>query len=143
MQAQNVVQGFWSGARLSAINRACLKSFIARGHQYVLYSYDTPDVPEGVIVRDANEILPSNSIFHFQNPATLSGDIGPFADYFRLKLLVDKGGWYCDVDTVCLASDLPIGTRVWAREALEFETNLVGNGQLFFEAGDPLAILML
>lgn len=143
MQAQNLVQGFWSGSRLSAINRACLRSFIGRGHQYVLYSYDAPNVPDGVIVRDANEILPSNSIFHFQNPATHSEDIGPFADYFRLKLLVERGGWYCDVDTVCLASELPIGTRVWAREALEFETNLVGNGQLFFEAGDPIATLML
>jgi hypothetical protein len=46
------------------------------------------------------------------------------------------------VDTVCLSSKLPIGNRVWARQAPEHD-NSVSNGQLYFEAGDPLAIALL
>src|SRR5437588_8393960 len=110
--SRRTIQGFWSGPPLSAINWACLRSFLAAGHHFVLYTYDLLDVPQGVVVKDACEILPRRSIFHFQNVLTQQSDLGPFADYFRLKLLAEKGGWYCDVDTVCLSSELPIGNRV-------------------------------
>jgi len=70
-------------------------------------------------------------------------DIAPFADYFRLKLLADNGGWYCDIDTVCLSSELPSGKRVWARQAPESDVDSVSNGQLYFEPHDKVAKALL
>ena len=35
-----------------------MKSFVAFGHRYILYAYRKFDVPAGVELRDANEILP-------------------------------------------------------------------------------------
>jgi hypothetical protein len=137
------IQGFWSGPPLPPVSWACLRSFLAAGHRFTLYSYDPLPVPQGIVVKDACEILPRSSIFYFQNRLTQRSDIAPFADYFRLKLLAEQGGWYCDVDTVCLSSKLPIGARIWARQAPEHDASSVSNGQLYFEPGDPLVIELL
>ena len=109
----------------------------------MVYSYDRLDLPEGVILRDASEVVPRSLLFYFDNPKTWKPDLAPFADYFRLKLLVEKGGWYCDVDTVCLSAELPVGSRVWARECPELDIDSVSNGQLYFEAGDRVVMTLL
>jgi hypothetical protein len=137
------IQGFWSGPPLSALNRACLSSFVDSGHEFVLFSYDAIDVPAGVTVRDASEIVPRAELFHYRNDITRTQDIAPFADYFRWTLLAGEGGWYCDVDTVCLSSELPLGPRVWARQCPELDPNSVSNGQLHFAPGDPVAQRLL
>lgn len=137
------VQGFWTGPPLTPLHWACLRSFVNCGHQFVLYSYETLAAPEGVCVKDARQIISEEEIFYFDNPETRTRDIAPFADYFRLRLLHDVGGWYCDVDTVCLSSRLPAGPRVWARQCPELNLDSVSNGQLFFEKGDPLVVALL
>lgn len=44
---------------LSALERMCLRSMLAQGHRVTLYTYDdVAGAPEGVVRRDANEILP-------------------------------------------------------------------------------------
>ena len=137
------IRGFWSGPPLSAIHRACLRSFLAHGHEFTLYCYAPVDVPPGVQTADANAIVPEQEIFYFQNRETGAPDIAPFADYFRAKLLSEVGGWYCDVDTVCLSSELPAGPRVWARQCPELNPDSVNNSQLFLEKTDPVVHLLL
>jgi hypothetical protein len=97
----------------------------------------------GVRLKDANTILPQEEIFYFENDLTHRPDIAPFADYFRIKLLYEVGGWYCDVDTVCLSSKLPVESRVWANQCPELKNYSVGNSQLFFRRGDPLMQIMV
>jgi hypothetical protein len=143
MPQSSPIQGFWSGPPLSALNRACLRSFVDRGHAFTLFSYDAIDVPAGVTVRDAADIVPRSELFHYRNDITREEDIAPFADYFRWTLLAEHGGWYCDVDTVCLSRDLPRGPRVWARQCPELDPDSVSNGQLHFAPGDPVARRLL
>ena len=81
------------------MEQLCLKSFLAQGHEFHLYVYqNTTGVPEGVTIRDANEILPSSNIFVYTHQASYSG----FSNFFRYKLLLERGGYWVDTDMVCL-----------------------------------------
>lgn len=89
----------WIGPALSAMEQLSLSSFLANGHEYHLYTYsDVERVPRGVVVRDGNEILPSSMIFMYRDFKSYSG----FSNFFRYKLLLERGGWWADADTVCL-----------------------------------------
>jgi mannosyltransferase OCH1-like enzyme len=95
----SVVQALWIGPRLSAMERLSLRSFLAHGHEVHLYTYDEVEgVPAGTTVRDGNEILPASRIFQYRDFASYAG----FSNYFRYRLLLLRGGWWIDLDTVCL-----------------------------------------
>jgi mannosyltransferase OCH1-like enzyme len=94
-----IIQGLWIGPELSVMERMSIASFLAKGHEYHLYVYDdVKHVPQGVIVRDANEILPSSMIFQYKHSKSYAG----FANFFRYQLLLNKGGWWVDTDVICL-----------------------------------------
>jgi hypothetical protein len=62
-------------------------------------------LPEGVIVGDANEIVPRGKVFAYRNKNTFGhgkGSYAGFSDIFRYKLLYEKGGWWTDMDVTCL-----------------------------------------
>lgn len=91
-----VVQGLWIGDRLSRFEHNSIKSYLKQGYHYELYTYwPVANVPEGVWVRDAREIIPEDKIF------TFGGAITPFSDLFRYKLLHDRGGVWTDCDIIC------------------------------------------
>jgi len=137
------VNAFWHGAPLNPLLWACMRSFVCRGHAYRLHVYAPVPVPEGVTLVDAEQVLPRSQMFHIQNRFTGRPDIGPFSDLFRYKLLMDEGGWYVDVDTVSMSSELPDGIRAWAQENEKVERKVVINGaQLALPKGDPLARLL-
>lgn len=76
-----------------------IASFLCHGHEYHLYTYgEVANVPEGTIVRDGREILPESAIFKYRDRPSYAG----FANFFRYKLLLERGGWWVDTDTVCL-----------------------------------------
>ena len=95
-----VVQGLWIGGRLSALERLCIRSFCAHGHKFHLYHYDElENVPrvDGLRLMKAEDILPRKAIFRHR-----SGKVSFFSDHFQWELLRRKGGWYSDMDMVCL-----------------------------------------
>lgn len=77
-----------------------LKSMILCGHEVILYTYCYLDnVPEGVRVLDANEIIDSSNIFRYKSGhKTYSG----FANLFRLKRLYEFGGTWLDLDVLLI-----------------------------------------
>ena len=94
-----IIQGLWIGSELSTMEQLSVTSFLRNGHEYHLYVYDeVKNVPEGTVIRDANEILPSSSIFQYTESRSYAG----FANFFRYKLLLEHGGWWTDTDIVCL-----------------------------------------
>ena len=94
-----IIQGLWIGSELSVMEQLSLASFIQNGHQYHLYVYDLPkNVPAGTVIKDANEILPASSIFQYKDSPSYAG----FANFFRYKLILERGGWWADADIVCL-----------------------------------------
>jgi hypothetical protein len=96
---RSVVQGLWIGDRLSIMEQLCISSFLRNGHAFHLYVYqETAGIPPGTVVLDGNEILPASRIFTYREHQTYAG----FANFFRYKLLLEKGGWFVDADTICL-----------------------------------------
>ena len=94
-----VIQGLWIGSELSVMEQLSITSFLQNGHEYQLYVYDEPKhVPFGTLLKDASEVLPPSSIFQYKEQPTYAG----FANFFRYKLLYERGGWWADTDTICL-----------------------------------------
>ena len=96
---QSIIQGLWIGAELSVMEQLSIASFLQNGHEYHLYVYDeTRNIPAGTIIKDAGEILPASNIFQYTQRPSYAG----FANFFRYKLLLERGGWWADTDIVCL-----------------------------------------
>lgn len=92
------VQSLWIGDELSEMEQLSIRSFLKNGHPFHLYVYGPTlhNVPPGTKLFDANEIIPHKDVF------TVRGGYSSFSDFFRWKLVGDKGGWWVDLDTVCL-----------------------------------------
>jgi hypothetical protein len=93
-----IIQTLWTHGSLSIMEKLSLCSFVKNGHEVHLYTYDeVQGVPEGVKVLDGEGIVKRSEYDykHFINNGT-------FADYFRYKLLLEKGGWWVDTDLICL-----------------------------------------
>jgi hypothetical protein len=95
-----IVQSLWIGPRLSVMERLSIASFLRHGHEFHLYTYGAVEgIPPGTVVRDGREILPEERIFVYRDFPSVSG----FSNFFRYKLLLERGGWWVDTDLVCLA----------------------------------------
>ncbi len=128
-----VIQGLWVGSRLSAMEKLCITSYLKNGHGFRLFVYEPVEgVPDGTEIRDANEILPKSTVFQYSN-----GSFAGFSNFFRYKLLLDKGGWWVDLDTICLKpfafpEDHVIGSHMQASGA-----TIACGGMLKAPAGSP------
>jgi len=95
--ALDIIQGLWIGGALSRMEQMSINSYLRNGHEFHLYTYGNVDlVPPGAVVKDANEIIPQGDVF--QN----RGGYSTFSDFFRWKLVLDRGGWWSDLDAICL-----------------------------------------
>ena len=93
--AKDIVQSLWMGSQLSTMQKLCISSYLNHGHEFHLYTYEkVENAPVGTEIKDAREILPEIGS-EFPNYAT-------FSDFFRYKLIYEKGNWWVDMDTVCL-----------------------------------------
>jgi len=97
------MQVLWVRGDLSRLELLSLRSFLAQGHPVHLYTYESPrNVPAQVQVFDAAGIVPA-SLSPLRPAAPFSkGSMGAFSDYFRYHLLQARGGWWSDLDVVCL-----------------------------------------
>ena len=99
VMTNKIIQGLWIGRELSVMEQLSIASFRQNGHDYHLYVYDeTKNIPPGTIVKDANVILPASRIFQYVGRPSYAG----FSNFFRYKLLLERGGWWVDMDTICL-----------------------------------------
>jgi hypothetical protein len=88
---------FWEG-RLSRLERLSIASYVQNGHDVEVFGYSRIDgLPEGATWLDANEVVEKSELF-----LTKKGSYAPFSDYFRAKLLLDRGGIWSDTDMICL-----------------------------------------
>jgi hypothetical protein len=111
----DIVQALWIGDRLSTMERLCIESFLRNGHPFHLYVYGEPkDIPAGTVVLSGESILPASRIFTYQEHKTYAG----FANFFRYKLLLEKGGWFVDADTICLKPFDSFGEYVFSSEGI-------------------------
>ena len=132
--SDRIIQGLWIGAELSVMEQLSVSSFLLNGHEYHLYVYDEMgNVPEGAVVKDANEILPRSSIFQYKHQASYAG----FANFFRYKLLLERGGWWVDTDVVCLKPFDFVDEHVFSTETCRGE-EVIHSGIIKAPAGSSV-----
>lgn len=101
--ARPVINSMWTGSLLSPMELLTMKSFLAHGHRFRLWIYgeEPAGLPDGIELREAGAILPASRIFKNErgwNP----GSYAAFSDLFRYRLLLREGGWWVDMDVLCL-----------------------------------------
>ncbi len=107
---------FWAGQGMSALDKACLLSFVSGGYSVVLYSFEQIEgLPDGIAVRDAREIAPfeSRDAFLYQGKPNLPH----FSDYFRYQLMARSPHVWIDTDLLMLRPlDFGPVTSLFAKE---------------------------
>ncbi|MDD9978765.1 MAG: glycosyltransferase family 2 protein, partial [Boseongicola sp.] len=90
----------WMRGRLSYLELLCVQSFLDIGHEVVFYSYDpVENVPDGVELRDANEICPEEGFLVHAG----TGSPALHSDFFRYRLLKQHPGIiWADTDAYCM-----------------------------------------
>lgn len=103
-KSNQIIQSLWIGTELTIMEKLCISSYLKNGHDFHLYSYNPIEsLPKGAMLLDANTIISADKLF-----LDSRGGVASFADWFRYKLLYQRGGWWVDMDTVCLKSfDFP------------------------------------
>jgi hypothetical protein len=90
----------WIGPALGAVERACMLSVLRHGHPLTLHVYRRPaGVPDGVVLKDAADILPETRIVHHR-----SGSCSLFSNWFRYELMRSNAGLWLDCDIYLLAA---------------------------------------
>lgn len=92
----------WIGDSLSQMEVLSIRSHLKQSHRYHLWSYSAlENVPDGVVLEDARQILDESEVFAYR-VGEGKGSFSAFSNLFRYKLLLDRGGWWCDTDVVAL-----------------------------------------
>jgi hypothetical protein len=94
------VRGLWIGDRLGTFQRLCVQSFLDHGHAFRLFTYGHIEgVPDGAIVEDGSSVLAPGLLQPFLDG---KGALAHFADWFRWELLRQRGGYWVDMDVICI-----------------------------------------
>jgi len=116
IRGNDEVMSLWMGRSLSFIELMSINSYFHHGHKVIVYIYeDIENMPKDVELRDANEILPYNNFKRTEvyrdekfvglgipenNRDTLCYSM--YSDLFRYTLGYKLGGWWTDLDAICL-----------------------------------------
>lgn len=137
-----IAQSLWIGKELSTLEYMSIKSFLNHGYEYHLYTYEPVKyVPEGTIIKDANEILPASEIFYYKN-----GSPSAFSNIFRFAMLYKKGGMWVDTDLICTKyfdfdSDPLASKYLFTTEPnKKYNENKICVGIIILPKGDPIAL---
>ena len=98
------IKTLWIG-ELTRLEITCLNSFLYHGHKVELFSYaKISNLPEGVIEKDANKIIPEANIFRYGSiNKEGKGSVAGFANHFRYKLLyLSENTFWVDTDVLCI-----------------------------------------
>lgn len=123
-----IINGFWKGKPLSPIEVLSIKSYLQNGHEFHLYTYDSlKNVPEGTIIKDAGEIIPYHEMLDIVHNIKKHA-YAIFADIFRYQLLYQVGGWWSDVDAICIKHFDIDQDYVFIDEKIKYRDDRICNG---------------
>jgi hypothetical protein len=128
MPNNSVFNMFWHGDRLSALETICMQSFVDHKHTLRVFTYANIELPPGIVIEDAGQILPFSRFFTFE------GSSSAFSNIFRYKVLLEQGGWWVDTDVLCLKDELPACEYYWAEE----HPGQINGAILKFPVRDPM-----
>lgn len=91
------VSSLWIGHQLPLISITCINSFLKNNYKFNLYTYHTiSNIPQGVTIKDANNIIPESEIFTYKN-----GSHSAFSNLFRFTMIYKTGEIWVDTDIFC------------------------------------------
>ena len=96
-----VLNSLWVGDQLGILEQLCIRSALAAGHPFHLYSYEPSKlrgVPDGVEVRDAAEVMPRERMIAYAECNSYA--LG--ANFWRYELLGLGLGYWVDLDVLML-----------------------------------------
>jgi hypothetical protein len=96
-----VLNSLWFGRGLSYLEKLCLTSAVAAGHNFTVWSYEPEtlgDVPSGVEIRDAADVMPREGLLRYRD----TGSIALGANLWRIQLLSKGLGYWSDMDFIFL-----------------------------------------
>ena len=132
------MQSLWVGTRLSTMEQLSIRSYLDQGHDFHLFTYGSVEgVPAGASVRSGEEVLPAADIFRYRRGRG-RGSVSAFSNRFRYRLLLDRGGWWSDLDSVCLKPLEFAEEHVFGYERSPDGGTLVGTGLFKAPAGSRL-----
>jgi hypothetical protein len=120
------IHSLWIGDRLGPLEELCLSSFIQQGHRFFLHTYKTFDVPAGVTLLDANDLVPENQIIRFRR----TGSVSLFADRYRYEILRKFDVYWADVDIFCLRPFEFSGPYLFGVDRVAEGRNILNNAVL-------------
>lgn len=138
MTNTNVANFFWVG-NISIYEKLSIKSFIDNGFNVNLWTYQDSLknkrdlVGMDINICDASNILEKDLMHKFSQGKQKSNPAS-FANLFRLELLKKEGGWWFDLDCICLKDVSEFENLTSTKEYIigcEYE-NYVGNSVLYF-----------
>lgn len=133
-----VIKGLWIGNELSPNEILSINSYLHHNHVFELYVYDRiKNVPDRVVIKDAEQIVPRAEIFSYTG-GHHKKSYSMFSDYFRYKLLFELGGWWSDLDAVCLKPYDLNQDYVFMQEKQKRADDRVCGGVLKTPKGSPL-----
>ncbi|HEY8596252.1 MAG TPA: hypothetical protein VIL84_13500 [Devosiaceae bacterium] len=92
----------WIGGALGYLEQLSATSFLAAGHRVMLHAYGpVANVPVGVELADAGELMPTAAMHKLRHQATSSHALA--SDFFRFRLQREGKGIWADIDVICLS----------------------------------------
>ena len=136
------IQMLWVRKPIPWLAVRSMESFVRQGHVVQLYMYE-PDaqLPPGVVLRDASEILDRRYIFEYQT-GFAKGSLSGFANWFRYELLARKGGWWADSDMYALTNLEKFQRRLVFASGWEPSQHRFVNNNIIFAERPAEAIFM-
>lgn len=114
-----IIQSFWHSKNpeensFTTLELLCIASFLYHGHTFHLYTYNPHDATmqylrdqlascenfRNLHIINADKILHQSEIFFDCKKNKLS--IAGFSDYFRYSMIYQVGGWWVDMDVICM-----------------------------------------
>ena len=122
----------WFGPKLPRLHATCIASWLANGYRAIVYSYrdKIQGLPSGAELRDASLIMPESKLFFLKN----SEAYAHFSDIFRLELLKQECGIWCDADYLVLRPFPDIQNILLGKE----RRNLPCNAVMWMPAEHPI-----
>jgi Alpha 1,4-glycosyltransferase conserved region len=118
------------GNELSYLEKLCLTSIVSVGHRALLYCYDDAlDVPRGVEIRNAAEIMPRESFFRHANGSYALG-----SDLFRYTLFTRFPCVWVDIDMLLLRPIAQQEDYIFGWE----DANYINTAVLSIPPGSPM-----
>ena len=135
----NQANFFWIG-NLSNYEILALKSYINNGFRVKLWTYENK-IPNIAIIKDldlkienAEKILEEDLIYKFSQGSQKASPAS-FANLFRLHLMIKEGGWWFDLDCICLKNVKEFRALAEYSEFVlgaEYK-NYIGNSVMYFK----------